>query len=136
MQRASVTWGQVLRVWFAFTWPATGAYFLLCGGCFFGALLCVIFLIKFLHWEAQYTLHLVVRYYVASLVLNFPLAGLIAFQLLLKAQFPGFRLSLVALEAATAEENDLPPLNWVEPVAQQRLSPPDAPYRSAAGLRG
>ena len=116
----NVTWSQVLRVWFAFTRRATGAYCLLCGGCFFVAFLCVFFLVKVMHWEEQYTLHLVVNYYVGDLVLNFPLAGLIAFQLLLKAKFPGFRLSLAPVNDAAAEEDDLPPLNWVEPAAAQQ----------------
>ena len=127
MPQANVTWGLVLRVWWAFMWRAMGAFFLLCGGCFVIAVLAGAFCMKFLGWPVPHVMETVGPFYLTGLALAFPLAGLWAFDLLLKARFSGQRLVLMPREAPAAPEEDLPPLNWSEPAQAARVRPRPVP---------
>src|SRR5258707_15114388 len=96
MQRVNVTWGHILRVWFAFIWRAVGVFCLLCGISFVTTVVCAFFTIKFAGWSEHQAVQSLGPYYLAGLALAFPLAGLFAFRLLLQAKFSGFDLALLA----------------------------------------
>ena len=94
------TWKSVLRVWFAFIWRATGAFFLLCGASLVTTIVCAIFTMRFIGWTQHQAEQVFGPYYLIGLAAAFPVAGLIAFRLLLKAKFFGFRLAIVPDEPA------------------------------------
>jgi succinate dehydrogenase/fumarate reductase cytochrome b subunit len=100
MQRVDITWRHVLRVWFAFLWRATGAFFLLCGASFVTTTVLALGLMKFAGWSQAAAEHLLGPYYLAGLALALPFSALMAVRLLLKMKFAGLRLALVPDEPA------------------------------------